>query len=110
MALSAAVQESSYLVQLPTSIGILKLSNWVIFQDNMGALDLAINTKIKAQTKHIDIHHHFIKERISADEIKLVYCPTQLMQADILTKELALPAISFLRCKDSIGMVNASKN
>ena len=35
MALSAAVQESSYLVQLATSIGILKLSNRFIFQDNI---------------------------------------------------------------------------
>ena len=95
MALSAAVQESSYLVQLATSIGISKLSNWVIFQDKMGALDLAKKKKIKAQTKHIDIHHHFIREQISADGIKLVYCPTQLMQADILTK--ALSTISFLR-------------
>ena len=48
MALSAAVQESSYLVQLATSIGISKLSNRVIFQDNMGVLDLATNKKIKA--------------------------------------------------------------
>ena len=50
MALSAAVQESSYLVQLATSIGIWKLSNRFIFQDNMGALDLATNKKIKAWT------------------------------------------------------------
>ena len=41
MALSTAVQ-------LATSIGILKLSNRFIFQDNMGALDLATNKKIKA--------------------------------------------------------------
>ena len=48
MALSAAVQESSYLVELASSIGISKLSNLVIFQEYMGALDLAKNKKIKA--------------------------------------------------------------
>ena len=79
MAFSAAVQESSYLVQLATSTGISKVSTRVIVQDNMGALDLAKNKKIKARTKHIDIRHHFIRKQISADGIKLVYCPTQLM-------------------------------
>ena len=47
MALSAAVQESSYLVQLASSIAISKLSNLVIFQDNMGALDLAKKKRLK---------------------------------------------------------------
>ena len=74
----------------------------------MGDLDLAKNKSIKAWTKHVDIHHHFIREQISANGIKMVYCPTQLMQADILTK--ALPAISFLRCRESMGMVNTSKH
>ena len=41
MAFPASVQESTYLVQLAPPIGISKLSNRVIFQDNMGALDLA---------------------------------------------------------------------
>jgi len=63
MALSAAVQESSYLVQLATSIGISKLSNRVIFQDNMGALDLAKNKKIKARTKHFDTHYHLLENK-----------------------------------------------
>ena len=107
MALSAAVQESSYLIQLCRSFGISKIGNLVIFQDNMGTLDLAKNKKIKTRTKHIDVRYHFIREQVSAGGIKLVHCPTQLMQADILTK--ALPANLFLKCRDSIGMVYAFK-
>ena len=107
MALSAAVQESSYLIQLCCSFGISKIGNLVIFQDNMGTLDLAKNKKIKTRTKHIDVRYHFIREQVSAGGIKLVHCPTQLMQGDILTK--ALPANLFLKCRDSIGMVYAFK-
>ena len=62
MALSAAVQESSYLIQLCRSFGISKIGNLVIFQDNMGTLDLAKNKNIKTTTKQIDVRYHFIRE------------------------------------------------
>ena len=49
MALSAAVKEPAYLVQLVSSIGILKLSNLVIFQDvyNMGALGVLKTKRLR---------------------------------------------------------------
>ena len=40
------------------------------------------------RTKHIDICYHFIHYIVEAGSIKLIYCPTQQMTADILTKAL----------------------
>jgi hypothetical protein len=41
-----------------------------------------------AQTKHINIHYHFICQVIKSKDIIIVYCPTDNMTADILTKAL----------------------
>ena len=35
----------------------------------MGALDLVKNNKIKEMTKHIHVHHHFIRQQVSTDSI-----------------------------------------
>lgn len=35
---------------------------------------------------HINIRYFFVKDRIAKGEIKIEYCPTKLMVADILTK------------------------
>ena len=43
-----------------------------------------------AQTKHIEVHYHFIRERVIAGDIDLVYVSTEDQVADIFTKALAL--------------------
>ena len=56
--------------------------------DNQGCIALAKNPKHHSRTKHIDVQHHFIREKIEEEEIYLVYCPTEHMVADVLTKAL----------------------
>jgi hypothetical protein len=57
--------------------------------DNQGCIALAKNPTHHSCTKHIDIQHHFIREKLESGEIGLKYCPTQDMVADVLTKALA---------------------
>ena len=44
-----------------------------------------------ARTKHIDIRYHFIRFTVEDNSIHFLYCPTNDMVADTLTK--ALPSI-----------------
>ena len=41
------------------------------------------------RSKHIDVQHHFVREKIENKIVELKYCPMQYMIADILTKTLA---------------------
>ena len=49
---------------------------------------LARNPVFHAQTKHIEVHYHFIRERVLAGDIDLVYIGTDEQVADIFTKAL----------------------
>ncbi len=56
--------------------------------DNQGSLALAHTPVFHARTKHIDIHHHYIRDEVEAKRIELTYVTTGEMIADSLTKAL----------------------
>ena len=91
MALSAAVQELMYLRQLLSGLGIPQKREITFYEDNQGAMALATRRAGMAKrTKHIDIHHHFVKEKIVSAHLELEYAPSALQRADILTKGFAV--------------------
>jgi len=60
-----------------------------LHQDNQSAMAL-INKGYSTsdKTRHINIRFFFIKDRVDSGEVKVVYCPTEEMLADLLTKPL----------------------
>ena len=44
------------------------------------------NPKFHSRTKHIDVHHHFIRELIENKEIVVEYVKTEEMLTDVFTK------------------------
>ena len=55
---------------------------------NVGAIHLAKNPATTPNSKHIDIRHHFIRERVANGEFKIVYVPSEEQHAGFLTKSL----------------------
>ena len=49
------------------------------------------------RTRYIDIRYHFIRDYTRDGTIKLIYCDTKRMLADILTKTLPKPQHEHLR-------------
>ena len=89
MALSQATKEAIWLKWLLEELGFHTPSQAsIIHSDNQGCIALGKNPVHHARTKHIDIHHHFIRERIETGEIQVVFCGTDDMLADVLTKGL----------------------
>jgi len=60
----------------------------VIYCDNISSILLANNLVYHARTKHIEVHYHFIREKILAKEIDLIHVNTEDQVADIFTKAL----------------------
>ena len=54
----------------------------------MGVIHLAKNAATTPNSKHIDIRHHFIRERVANGEFKVAYMPSEEQHADFLTKPL----------------------
>jgi hypothetical protein len=88
-AMAHAAKEMIWLQYLVKDLGMSKYAPTTLFCDNQGAISLAKNPTHHAKTKHVDVQLHFIRDHIEKRTIKVEYCPTEDMLADILTKGLA---------------------
>ncbi|KAG5891808.1 hypothetical protein JTB14_006198 [Gonioctena quinquepunctata] len=89
MALSAATQEAIWLSQFEKEFwpNISKLPV-LIYCDNKSAINLARSDGYRARTKHIDIRHHFVRQKLEDGYIDIQHVGTEEMIADILTKAI----------------------
>ncbi|NDB85962.1 MAG: transposon Pol polyprotein, partial [Alphaproteobacteria bacterium] len=60
-----------------------------LFQDNKSTINLAQNGRSSSdRTRHVKIRYFFVKQYLDSHEVRITYCPTLSMVADILTKPL----------------------
>ena len=74
----------------------------VFHQDNMSAMKLERNGIMSCgqKSRHINIRYFFIKDVVQRENIKIEYCPTEIMIADYFTK--ALQGNLFRAMRDTI--------
>ena len=60
----------------------------IIYQDNESTIKLEVNGKESSgkRTCHFDIKYFYITDLISHEEVEIVYCPTEDMLADFMSK------------------------
>jgi hypothetical protein len=61
-----------------------------IYCDNISSILLANNPVYHARTKHIEVHYHFIREKILTKEIDLIHVSTEDHVVDIFSKALGI--------------------
>jgi len=88
MALTCAAQQALWMYSFMSEVGLRHEFPAILHGDNATSIALTLNTKGHARTKHIDIHHHYIRECVAAGEISLVQIPSEENLADIFTKPL----------------------
>lgn len=88
MALSSASQELLWLTQLREEILGNKFDPIEIFCDNRGCINLSTNRVLSPRVKHIDIRHHFLREKIEMGILKIQFIDTKNNIADIFTKSV----------------------
>ena len=74
----------------------------IIYCDNQGAITLAKNPQFHACTKHIDIQHHFVQDKVSEGTVELQYIKTENQVANGLIKPL--DKIKFKKFRKAIGL------
>ncbi len=86
MALASTIQECLYLEQLLGGIDNFKYTQTIVHEDNQGTIALAKNPVNRRRCKHIDIKYHFIRSTVNEGRVTLMYCSTDNMIADVMTK------------------------
>jgi hypothetical protein len=102
MAFTRAVQQAVWLDKFLGEIGLEQEKPMGIYRDNTGAIANTKNDKNHQRTKHIDVKHHFIKEKTTAGLVAFAYVPSAENLADILTKPLARDAV--IKCCNGMGI------
>jgi len=81
--------EVVWLQKLLSDLGQSVDAPVVIYCDNISSILLANNPVYHARTKHIEVHYHFIRKKVLANEINLIHVSTKDQVVDIFTKALS---------------------
>ena len=103
IAATYAAKEALWLRQLILQLFGITLDATTLFSDNQSAIALTKEHQYHARTKHIDVRFHFIRWIVEEGKVRLIYCPTEEMVADILTK--ALPSAKVKHFARELGLV-----
>ena len=74
--------------------------------DNQSALKLINNPCGTARSKHKDVTHHFVRDRVRSGDLLFSYISSVQMVADVLTK--ARPSAGLTVCQAALGMVSST--
>lgn len=58
----------------------------MVYEDNQGTIALAKNPVSRQRCKHVDIKYYFIRSIENEERVSLLYCSTEEMAADVMTK------------------------
>lgn len=104
--LSKASQEALWLRRLLEELHYPQDSPTTIFCDNQSTIKLAKNSVYHARSKHIEVHHHFVRDLIERQEVEFQFCRTEDQLADIFTKALSI--VKFTKFRDLLQLKNVS--
>ncbi|GJQ67871.1 hypothetical protein Trydic_g16633 [Trypoxylus dichotomus] len=102
MGLIEVAKEAIYLRSFLIELGVERLPDVKVYNNNLSALRLAKNPTYHARNKHIDIRHHFVRDVLKSGQLELLHVGTNDMIADVLTK--GLPRTKHEKCVESLGL------
>jgi hypothetical protein len=94
---TVAACELIWLQKLLSYLGQSLDAPVVIYYDNISSILIANNLVYHARTKHIEVHYHFIREKVIAKEINLIHVSIEDQVVDIFTKALRIDKLKKFR-------------
>ena len=102
VAVTHRMKEALWLCSLLSEVFGTITAPTTLFSDNQAAIALMRDHQYHSRTKHIDVRYHFIRWVIEQGSLRLIYCPTNDMVADALTK--ALPSVKVKHFAAGLGL------
>jgi hypothetical protein len=87
-AAGAACKDIIFYRQLLADLGWPPSGPTFVYVDNKTMLSLVIAPVVSTKSRHIEIHHHYIRQLSARGLIALQYVASSLMRANVLTKIL----------------------
>ena len=98
MALSDTAHQIMWIKSLLGELSY-DLKHIPINADNQGSIFIASNPVQERQTKHIDIHYHYVHECIENEDISVFFIEGKENPVDMSTKNLPVaPFLKFQEC------------
>ncbi|KAK2977435.1 hypothetical protein RJ640_028596 [Escallonia rubra] len=107
-AAAMAAQGSTWLIQFMKDLHQPIGYAIPLYCDNLSAIRLAENPVFHARTKHVEVHYHFIKEKVLQEEIGLQQIKTEDQVAVLFTKGVSVNKhVSQAQCYHELGKLQA---
>ncbi|CAL1355031.1 unnamed protein product [Linum trigynum] len=102
-AAAMASQECTWLVQLLKDLHQEVDYPVPLYCNNLSAIKLAENPVFHARTNHVEVHYHFLREKVLKEEIEMKAVKTGDQVAYIFTK--AFSRVKFEEFRSKLGMI-----
>jgi histone deacetylase 1/2 len=106
-ALANVTAELIWVQSLLQELGVPQARPPILWCDNIGATYLSSNPVFHARTKHIEVDHHFVRERVAQKLLHIKFISSKDQPADIFTKPLPLP--QFSACRRNLSLLDTAK-
>ncbi|XP_019105451.2 uncharacterized mitochondrial protein AtMg00810-like [Beta vulgaris subsp. vulgaris] len=96
------VSESCWLHNLLLKLNCPIQKATLVYCDNVSAIYLYGNPINHQRTKHIELHIHFVREKVARGQVRVLHVPSRHQLADIFTK--GLPLVLFIDLRDNLSI------
>jgi histone deacetylase 1/2 len=106
-ALANVTAELIWVQALLGELGVPQTRLPILWCDNIGATYLSSNPVFHARTKHIEVDHHFVRERVARKLLQIKFISSKDQLDDIFTKPLPLPL--FQSCRRNLNLHSSAE-
>ena len=89
IALSKAVKEIIFMMQLLESMEIKVKLPIIVRVDNIGAIFMSKNITTTSRSKHVDVRTKYINKDVEDGVLKIIFVRSEDNNSDIMTKNLS---------------------
>lgn len=100
--MSEVASEIKWISSVLRDIGISLPVTPILYCDNLSVVYLTANPAFHSRTKHFEIDHHYVRERVALGALEVKHIPSHHQIADIFTN--SLPQQSFCQLRFKLGV------